>query len=387
MKEAYQHYLKSCNVKAASSVEISPDILAKINKYALKPLSIEHVYVRKYIMAHNGVDRDRERFPETVLEDFKNTLPGKSFLTVHDKQSLPIGLYFDAATEDITRERFKELTGEEINLPGAVSMAKILWGWVYLLKEDFNDRLIKNIDGGIYRYVSIGFRASDLITVKGQFDQTLYYEYVSPGEATEGSIVWLGAQQGATAQKAAHKQAHTETENNSREGGKAMEKLLAKLAKTFDKNFTEENTVENVKAMIDAKDADIKAMQEKIKTVKALEDRVKQLEPLEQKVKDLEPLAADGKAFRDGLVTDYVALKAKLKEVAETPEAQKVVKDVAEKYPVEFLKQEVKHLQTRVEEKFPAEGQLKGDARRDKSNDGKSAQGQKDEVKSFIEPD
>lgn len=166
-----------------------------------------------------------------------------------------------------------------------------------------------------------------------------------------------------------------------------MEKLLAKLAKTFDKNFTEENTVENVKAMIDAKDADIKAMQEKIKTVKALEDRVKQLEPLEQKVKDLEPLAADGKAFRDGLVTDYVALKAKLKEVAETPEAQKVVKDVAEKYPVEFLKQEVKHLQTRVEEKFPAEGQLKGDARRDKSNDGKSAQGQKDEVKSFIEPD
>lgn len=384
MKEAYQQYQKSCSVKAASSVEISPDILAKINRYALKPLSVEQVYVRKNLIAHNGVDRDRERFPETLLEDFKNTLPGKSLLKVHDKKSLPIGLYFDAATEDITKERFKELTGEEINLPGAVSVVKILWSWVYLLKEDFNDQIIKNIDAGIYRYVSIGFGASDLITVKGQFDQTLYYEYVSPGEATEGSIVWLGAQQGATAQKAAHKQADTETENNSREGGKDMEKLLAKLAKMFDKNFTEENTVENIKAMIDAKDADIKAMQEKIKTVKALEDRVKQLEPLEQKVKDLEPLAADGKAFRDSLVTDYVALKAKLKEVAETQEAQKVVKDVAEKYPVEFLKQEVKHLQTRVEEKFPSEGQLKGDARRDKS-----AQGQKDkdEGKSFLEAD
>ena len=67
--------------------------------------------------------------------------------------------------------------------------------------------------------------------------------------------------------------------------------------------------------------------------------------------------------------------------MAETPEAQGKIKTVAEKYPVAFLKDEVKHLQKRVEEKFPAAGQLKGDERRDKSNE------KDDKNKSFLEAD
>lgn len=366
-------YQKSYIVKSASGLEITPEILAKINKYTLDPLTTEMVYVRKYIMAHNGVDRDRERFPEILLEDFTKTLPGKSFMTVHNKQELPVGLYFDAYTEEMTKERFKELTKEDINLPENVNTAKVLWGLVYLLKEDFNDKIIKNINAGVYRHASIGFKASDLIAVKGRFDQTLYYEYVPPGEATEGSIVWLGAQQGATAQKAAHKQeTDTDTEsdkrNNFEEGEKEMKDFLAKLSRMFDKNFTEENVVDNIKSMLDAKDAKVQELEKKIKTVETLEARVKQLEPFEQKAKDLEPLAADGKAFRNNLVKDYVSLKAKLKEVAETPEAQDKVKAVVEKYPVDFLKSEVDCLQKRVEEKFPCDPQLKGDDRRDKSS-------------------
>ena len=57
----------------------------------------------------------------------------------------------------------------------------------------------------------------------------------------------------------------------------------------------------------------------------------------ETKITELTPLAADGKAFRDKLVTDYVTSKAKLGEVAETPEAQDQVRVVVATYPIFFI--------------------------------------------------
>lgn len=161
-----------------------------------------------------------------------------------------------------------------------------------------------------------------------------------------------------------------------------LAKLLEKLSQTFDKNFTMENTVDHIKSLVAAAEAKTKDLEEKIKSVKPLEDRIKELEPLIEKVKTLEPIAADGKAYRDTLINDYVAQKAKLGEVAETPEAQKTLREVVKGYPIDFLKTEVEHLQKRVEKTFPSEGQLNGDMRRDKSEHGKD-----DSNKSFLEPD
>ncbi|MBO1225039.1 MAG: hypothetical protein JYX80_11485 [Candidatus Scalindua sediminis] len=192
---------KNFNIKAAKGADVTPAMLAKINGYSMKTLTAEDVYVRKYVLANNGIDRDRERFPEKLLDDFARTLPGRSFLEVHDKSRLPLGLFFDASTEELSPEKFLQLTGEEIKLPGYITDAKVLWGWLYLVKSDFNEKLIVNLEAGIYRYISIGFSASDLKPVKGEFDQILYYEYIGPGEAREGSIVYLGAQPGATLQK------------------------------------------------------------------------------------------------------------------------------------------------------------------------------------------
>jgi hypothetical protein len=101
--------------------------------------------------------------------------------------------------------------------------------------------------------------------------------------------------------------------------------------------------------------------------------RIKALEPFELKVTELTPLAADGKAYRDDLVGKYIAGKAKLKECAETPEAQETLKKVVTAYPIDFLKSEVVHLQARVNEKFPAGSELADDAdpeKRDKSKSG-----------------
>ncbi len=127
-----------------------------------------------------------------------------------------------------------------------------------------------------------------------------------------------------------------------------MKILLVTLAgiftKTLSPDISEEDLGKEIRGLIEAKDA---------------------------RIAELVPLAEDGKAYREDLVKTYVANKAKLGEVAETPEAQNSLKQVAVGYPLDFLKSEVAHLQKRVEEKFPAEGQLSGDDRRDKSGDGK----------------
>jgi hypothetical protein len=78
-------------------------------------------------------------------------------------------------------------------------------------------------------------------------------------------------------------------------------------------------------------------------------------------------------------VQTYVTNKAKLKECAETPEAQDALKKVVSSYPVDFLKSEVVFLEKRVAEMFPAESQLAGDGdpeKRDKSK-GAAAAGKK----------
>jgi len=358
MKKLYQ---KVFGLKATALIgaEISPGMLVNINRYALKELTTEEVYVRKFLMAHNGIDRDIERFPEDMLDQFASTLPGKSFMVAHQRRTLAKGLYFDAATEEMTPETFLALTGEEINLPAGIQTAKVLWGWIFMLKAGFNEELMANLDAGIYRHVSIGFSAADMNAVKDQPNgPILYWEYISPGEATEGSLVWLGAQPGATAQKAQktepgeHIKSDDDEKNKKAEGGDTdMKGFLEKISKTIGKTLTEENAVEEIAGVVGSKDSEISE--------------------LKTKVAELEPLASEGKAYRKELVETYVTLRTKLEELkADDESKQKQSREVAGGFPVEFLKSEVEVLNKRVEEKFPDRGQLKAE---DEKSRGKEA--------------
>lgn len=319
--------------KSAAGAEITSDMLAKINAFALKELSTEDIYVRKCLLAHNAIDRDNERFPEPLLDNFAGTLPGKSLLFGHDRRSyFPLGLFFDASTEEMTADQFKSITGEDPRLPDGTQSVKALWGWFYIVKTGSAEDMIANIEAGVYRHVSIGFAASDLIGVKKEVNgPTLYYEYVAPGEALEGSLVWLGAQPGATAQKDLKDQ-----ENNIKEvvPMKGLVTLLVAMGLKFAMDASEDQVAAGIKSLLDEKDARIKA---------------------------LEKDAEEGKAYREDLVKTYVSSKAKLGEVSETPEAQEGMKQVASSYPLDFLKNEIKHLQDRIEKQFPATPQLNGE--------------------------
>lgn len=347
-------YAKQFGLKAAASsgAEITPEMLVKINAFALKPLTLDEVFARKVLMCHSAIDRDNERFPEDLLDLFAATFPGKSFLFAHDRgEYMPLGLFFDAITETMSAEQFKTLTGEEPRLPEGMTTVKVVWAWFYTLKATRED-IVLGIDAGIYRHFSIGFRAADIRPVKKDVNgPTLYWEYVGPGETTEGSLVWLGAQPGATVHKSAGKDpAHHQ------EGEKTMKQLLlllgGLLGKSFADNTTEDVVFAAVKDALGAKDAEIIA--------------------LKQKAADLEPLAADGKGYRDSLVTDYVRMKAALGEADADDTKQAGVKSFAAGMQIDMLKQECKHLQTRMDQKFP-NGQLDGSDPNHNRDDGKGA--------------
>lgn len=359
----------------AFGADVTPEMLAKINGYALTELTVDDVYVRKVLLAHNAVDRDNERFPEKLLEDFASTLPGKGLLMGHARGGPGMGLFFDSSTEEISPAEFKDMTGEEPRLPEGVSNVRVLWGWFYMVKDEV-DATARNIDAGIFRHVSIGFRATDIMPVKDDVNGSVkYWEYVPPGEATEGSLVWLGAQPGATVQKYPlfDDEEDAGESNAEKEGRKRME-FLKRISQALGKVVS---TEDEAVAAITAVKQDLASKDERVKELEPIEDEVKGLRSLKEKVGDtdldeMKQLAEEGKAYRQSLVEAYVKHKAKLGECKETEEAQQGMKKFAGGFDIEFLKSEVEHLKKRVAEKFPDKGQVKGgdpEGERDKSRE------------------
>ena len=359
-----------------SGCKVSPTVpneaqLAVINKFTRRPFTADELYIGQIRLANNAIDRDNERFSEGMLQEFMKTAVRKTFLMDHakyDSSDNAIGKFFDVEIEKMDLATAKAETGEDFILPAGVTEVLFMSPWFYIPKAGIDEKQLIKIDAGVFDFASIGFRAEALVPVTDDMGATLFYEYRGKGETTEGSLVYLGAQHGA-GMKSAVDNNTTKTEKQiaeteKPEGGlNTMNEFLKKLAKALGKVFSddEEKAVNEIKALIDEKETTITAQKSKISE-------------METTIAGLSPLAADGKAFRDGLVTDYVTAKAKLGEVAETPEAQKVVRDVAVTYPIGFLKSEVKSLQDRVAEKFPDTPQTHGDDRRDKSTDGKTTQ-------------
>ncbi|MDP2167972.1 MAG: hypothetical protein Q8J64_06550 [Thermodesulfovibrionales bacterium] len=294
---------------------VTPEQLAKINSYALVPLTAEQVHVRRYLMAHNFIDRDNERFHEDLLSQFAATLPGKGFF-VEGHPGYAGGLgpgegrFFDASTEEMTPERFKELTGESAKLPAGVSMVKALFGDVYVLKLESNADTLAKIDAGIYNHISIGFDAP-FLSVTDERGNHIYGEYRPNGEALEGSLVWLGAQPGASAQKSAGIAGQKTDGGHPPDKGGIMKELLERLSKVFGKVFTETGIVDEVKVFLGEKDA---------------------------KISELMPLAEDGRAYRKGLVDDALKFGTLIGEYSTDGSAQEAEGKFLATLPIDRLK-------------------------------------------------
>lgn len=372
-----------------SPTKPTDDQLAKINRFTRRPFTADELYVGQMRLANNAIDRDSERFSEEVIQRFAKTAIRRTLLLDHDKKvrDSAAGKFFDVELEKMPLQQAIAETGENLVLPDGIVEVLFHSPWFYIPVAGIDAKELVKIDAGIYDFASIGFRAEKLVPVMDKEGKPLFWEYRGSGdttEMTEGSLVYLGAQYGMAVKSADNNSPQGDISDppdgkgKLHEGGeRTMDKFMKMLARLFPgKTFTEDGAESELAAAMNAE------TQKAVDAATApLNERIKALEPLEQKVTELTPLAADGKAYRDGLVLAYCASKAKLGEVTDKPEEQEAIKKMAEGFPVDFLKSEVAYLGKRVDEKFPAGSQLSGESDPEKRDKSKGADGKANPLK------
>lgn len=196
----------------------TPEQLAAINGFTLEAMTADQVYARSFYMAHNAMDRDQECFAEPLLADFAKTMPGKGMFVKHpmsyDGDTGPgAGRWYGAEVQRMSfAEARQALRQPDLQWPPTAKEAQILVTHGYMPVTDGNKDLRANIDAGVAGDCSIGFNAMDRIKVMDAEQNLMGYQWTGPGEALEGSLVWLAAQPGARAYKSLDREPNEETD-------------------------------------------------------------------------------------------------------------------------------------------------------------------------------
>ena len=120
--------------------------LALIGKYARRELAPEEVYVFPAVLCDNEVDRDGERFSIPALERLAELFVGKTGIFDHD----PRGRNQTARIYRCRVERDPE------RRTGAGEPYCALRADAYMIRSPETESLIREIDGGIKKEVSVG---------------------------------------------------------------------------------------------------------------------------------------------------------------------------------------------------------------------------------------
>ncbi len=126
---------------------VGEDDLERINQFAAAPLRPEQVYVRSmYLCSSQPCVSDGCQFTREALEQIAERVAGLSVLTGHDRASLPLARFYKAQVV----QRDLDENGEPVFFVRA---------WFYWLRDTTGARdLLLNIDGGIYREVSLAWK-------------------------------------------------------------------------------------------------------------------------------------------------------------------------------------------------------------------------------------
>ena len=126
-----------CGIRAAE--DDTTTLLAAVNRFTLRPLTIDDIAVFTLDLCNNAVDRHHSRFPDEELERINELIVGRPLMERHDlRGSLPRGTFF--------RSRLHR-DGAQLSVRPDV----------YVLRTADNADFIRNIEGGVYRETSIGF--------------------------------------------------------------------------------------------------------------------------------------------------------------------------------------------------------------------------------------
>lgn len=312
---------KSVRLQLKASGEPSAEQLTAIRAYTLRDFEPADIVVREFVLAHNGIDRDNEVFDEQLLADFARTLPGKGVFIRHPSgwdgdSGPPEGRAFGARVERMSFEAARTLLREPgLRFPPDRTEAQVLMASAYFVRTDENAALLTKMDAGIASDVSIGFgakRSPDPIR-DADGRELSARRWVSPGEALEMSIVWLGAQPGARAVKSAK----PEEETMDPVQKAALEAAEQKAAAAEKRAADHAKAAEQIEGLRKALGSDADALL---------------AEPAQ-----LAAFVAAGKAHREQLVDAIVTAERHAGITADSDEAVKSARDLYSGFPVEKL--------------------------------------------------
>ena len=119
--------------------------MSLINNYALKALTKEDVFCFSVILCDNDIDRDFERFDEKALLTLKDLFVGKTGILNHSMKS-----------EDQACRTYKtEIIYDNLKKTSDNQPYICLKAWCYTVRSDKNNSLIRDIESGIKKEVSI----------------------------------------------------------------------------------------------------------------------------------------------------------------------------------------------------------------------------------------
>lgn len=140
-----ENTIKKTKLLSLKKADAAADI-ELINKYSLKELAPEEVFVFSVVLCDNEVDRDFEQFTPESLKALAGLFVGKVGISDHDwKAEKQIARIYRTQVEK---------TGDKNSL-GEPKI--ILRGDAYMLREH-NEKTISAIEGGIMKEVSVGCR-------------------------------------------------------------------------------------------------------------------------------------------------------------------------------------------------------------------------------------
>ena len=132
--------------KTLEPCPVGAEELAEINRFTRTPLTAEEVYCFAVRLCDNEVDRDFERFDTETLSALGDLFVGKSGIFDHrwSAEGQTARIY---RTEIVTEPETRTAAGDGYCW---------LKGWAYLLRTEGNAELIREIEGGIKKEVSVG---------------------------------------------------------------------------------------------------------------------------------------------------------------------------------------------------------------------------------------
>ncbi|MDE5994803.1 MAG: hypothetical protein K2G60_04740, partial [Oscillospiraceae bacterium] len=184
---------------------VSKQDLELINRQSLKQLSADEIFAFSVILCDNEIDRDFEVFSDEALSSLEKLFVGKTGILNHSNRS----------QDQMCRTYKTELVCDSERKTEYGENYKYLKAWCYTVKSAKNEDLIKDIESGIKKEVSISCNFSDKVcSVCGEsvcshkegnfYGDTLCFKRISGvTDAYEWSFVAVPAQRNAGVTKTA----------------------------------------------------------------------------------------------------------------------------------------------------------------------------------------